>query len=905
MIDRFSSRRGSLKGFLPERLRGARGYDRIAGFFSSSILEVAGEALDAMADGAPIRVICNSQLDPLDVATARAAKGAMFQEWCQSLPADLPPRLKERLARLNRFLSGGRFKVRVLPDAVFGLVHGKAGVITAADGSRTCFLGSANESKTAWEMNYEIVWTDASADSVAWVQEEFDALWNHPKAFDLADAVILDVERLSRRVVVADIGDWTADGNPDPATPVVELPVYRREYGLWAHQKYFVKLAFDQHLRGGARLVLADQVGLGKTVQVALAAKLMTLVGGGSVLILVPKALQRQWQDEVWRLLDLPTAIWAGAGWEDEHGVLHPGRAPDDLRRCPRRIGIVSTGLVIQSPDSAAALEAQSYECVILDEAHRARRSNLGLTHRREAAQPNNLLRFLRGVAPNAKSLLLATATPVQMDPIEAWDLLEALNRVGGGRGRVLGTRYSRWIKSPREGLDYVLGRVEPPTGLDDIWAWLSDPLPPSDEGRDFEIIRRDLDLADTETWAPPEALDRLPASDRRRVQGLKVDLFQKHNPFIRHMVRRTREYLETTLDPETGEPYLPRVGVRLFGEKDDEAVVLPTFLKDAYAAAESFCDIVGRRPGLSSGYLKTLLLRRVGSSIEAGRRTAERMLRSSDSDADEDDDAQGHPRSALYPLLPAEVGELKRFLGLLRHTSADDPKAAVVDEILFHGVEGSEPWSERGCIIFSQYFDSASWLAERLSRRLSDEPIALYAGSGRSGLWRGGTFSRLDREPIKTGVRDGTYRLLVGTDAASEGLNLQKLGTLINLDLPWNPTRLEQRKGRIQRIGQAREEVYIYNVRYRGSVEDRVHYLLSTRLQAIHDLFGQLPDTLEDVWVNVALRDEAKAREVIDAVPTSHPFELRYDRIEKVDWESCARVLDRQSQLDALRVGW
>ncbi len=153
--------------------------------------------------------------------------------------------------------------------------------------------------------------------------------------------------------------------------------------------------------------------------------------------------------------------------------------------------------------------------------------------------------------------------------------------------------------------------------------------------------------------------------------------------------------------------------------------------------------------------------------------------------------------------------------------------------------------------------------------------------------------------------MRDGTYRLLVGTDAASEGLNLQKLGTLINLDLPWNPTRLEQRKGRIQRIGQARDEVYMYNLRYRGSVEDRVHDLLSTRLQAIHDLFGQLPDTLEDVWVNVALRDEAKAREVIDAVPASHPFELRYDRIEKVDWESCARVLDRESQLEALRVGW
>jgi len=127
----------------------------------------------------------------------------------------------------------------------------------------------------------------------------------------------------------------------------------------------------------------------------------------------------------------------------------------------------------------------------------------------------------------------------------------------------------------------------------------------------------------------------------------------------------------------------------------------------------------------------------------------------------------------------------------------------------------------------------------------------------------------------------------------------------LINLDLPWNPTRLEQRKGRIQRIGQVRDEVYVYNMRYRGSVEDRVHELLSSRLEAIRDLFGQLPDTLEDVWVEVALRDEEKAKQVIDAVPPTHPFEMKYDRVEHVDWESCADVLDSEAQLEVLSRGW
>lgn len=135
--------------------------------------------------------------------------------------------------------------------------------------------------------------------------------------------------------------------------------------------------------------------------------------------------------------------------------------------------------------------------------------------------------------------------------------------------------------------------------------------------------------------------------------------------------------------------------------------------------------------------------------------------------------------------------------------------------------------------------------------------------------------------------------------------MNLQRLGTLINLDLPWNPTRLEQRKGRIQRIGQVRDEVYVYNMRYKGSVEDRVHELLSSRLADIFGLFGQIPDILEDVWIDVANGEIDAARKLIESIHPRHPFDERYNRVENINWETCAVVLKEEEKKAVLLEGW
>ena len=79
---------------------------------------------------------------------------------------------------------------------------------TLADGFQTAFLGSANETREAWRMNYEIVWEDTSPEGVAWVQEEFDALWHHPMAAPLSEVIVQDIERISQRRVLFTVPAW-------------------------------------------------------------------------------------------------------------------------------------------------------------------------------------------------------------------------------------------------------------------------------------------------------------------------------------------------------------------------------------------------------------------------------------------------------------------------------------------------------------------------------------------------------------------------------------------------------------------------------------------------------------------------------------------------------------------------
>jgi superfamily II DNA or RNA helicase len=898
-INRFSSRRQRLDhAFLADRFRGAKSYKRIAGYFRSSIFELIGEEIASIPK---VQIVCNSELDAADVAVSKHVRETALKECWNEAPAEVEALLhRDRYRRLHDLLTSGRVEIRVVPkDRVF--IHGKAGVIEAADGVKTCFLGSINETKSAFAQNYEILWEDPSPDGVAWVEEEFDALWQD--AYPLPDAIIEEIKRVADRV---EIRFDEAKTDELPAAALAESPIYRGGEQLQPWQRSFVTM-FMQHREtyGKVRLLLADDVGVGKTLSLGASAMISALLGDGPVLILCPSTLTVQWQVELSDKLGIPSAVWSSTKkvWFDPKGHVIKTRGAEDITRCPFRIAIVSTGLIVHDSNERQYLLERKYGTVVLDEAHKARRRG-GLGQRKDEA--NNLLDFMLKIGLRTKNLLLGTATPIQTEVNELWDLLRVLN---AGADFVLGRKfYSRWADYEKV-LPVVKGD-EMPLEEKDAWEWLRNPLPPAGENALFATLRLQLGMPE-QIFYSDQGFGSLGFLEQQAVgQAMEPGFLQENNPIIRHTVLRRRQTLE-----EAG--LLEKVGVNIHPNPDAPAITyagvgfnglglltnLPFDL--AYQAAESFTMVLQKRTK-AAGFMKTLLLQRICSSFASGRATAERMLRR---EILEEEEQMQMLEEAMSALTDEEAEYLHTIVEELSRLEARDPKLNAVKHFLTSYPSEGKTWLEHGCIIFSQYYDTAFSLGKELAKSLTSEVVGVYAGTGKSGLFRGENFASVEREEIKSAVKKREIRLVVATDAAGEGLNLQTLGTLINVDLPWNPSRLEQRLGRIKRFGQARRSVDMLNLVYHETQDEKVYKVLSRRMKDRYDIFGGLPDTIEDDWIESVEKLEEMMDEYIHLRRQAHDvFEMRYQTTIDPDrdrWELCSSVLARRDVVDRLFMPW
>ena len=238
-------------------------------------------------------------------------------------------------------------------------------------------------------------------------------------------------------------------------------------------------------------------------------------------------------------------------------------------------------------------------------------------------------------------------------------------------------------------------------------------------------------------------------------------------------------------------------------------------YIRDHYQKYEA------ERKGL--GFIMTVYRRRLTSSFYAIQRSLERRLEflkgkdtglTDDDDTDQDDletdvtELFQFAAPETRKLFQGEIQYVEDFLAGLRTIGTDSKFERLVQHL-------NEFLKRRdSVIVFTQYTDTMDYLRDKL-RQVYGAQVACYSGRGGE-QWNGKAWSGTSKENIKTAFREHTeVKILLCTESASEGLNLQTCGVLINYDMPWNPMRVEQRIGRIDRIGQVYPRVWVRNYFY------------------------------------------------------------------------------------------
>ena len=213
-----------------------------------------------------------------------------------------------------------------------------------------------------------------------------------------------------------------------------------------------------------------------------------------------------------------------------------------------------------------------------------------------------------------------------------------------------------------------------------------------------------------------------------------------------------------------------------------------------------------------------------------------------------EDEAIEGAVLASTIAELEREVTELRVLEDLARSLRASgvDRKWNELRSILQSDEfnSGAEP---RKIIIFTEHKDTLSYLVERITTLLgSDDMVEVIHGG----------VNRDTRRRVQEAFRnDPTTRILIATDAAGEGVNLQRANLMVNYDIPWNPNRIEQRFGRIHRIGQT-QICYLWNLVANETREGRVFERLFEKIEEQRRVYGdQIYDCLGDAQINRACK--------------------------------------------------
>ena len=884
-----------LESFYIPALSNSVRYDRIAGFFSSSALAVAAQGVaEFIQSGGTMRLLVGAKLSPVDVEAINSGNNSLKDSLVESFhgllddPAALVDTIQsERLKILAWLVANDRLVIRVVVkeditgclESEDGYFHAKGGILSDSEGNAIAFSGSINESAQAWLKNYEnfhvfCSWEDKDIDRLEEESDAFEQIWNGTeegwRTVHFPDAVkqrLIDMagEEPPLTDPLARTGGgvdervrWFARYLSDAphlinygwlvgveTAPVEPYPNQRR-------------VAYEVLNHFPCRRLLADEVGLGKTIEAGLI--LRSAILSGMVkrsLIVVPASLLRQWQEELRDSFRLEVPIFTGnrylfydkMGKRKEYDV-PKGKTPWNTYPAV----LVSAQMYRREDRRREVLEAGTWDLVIADEAHHARRHDfLDKTRYR----PNLLLQLLLQLKDKSRAMLLLTATPMQVDILEVFDLFQLLDPPGQwGVDQTEFTSYFEQAGLPVKDVAWhqvlpLLNDIrEANGGWDEHW------IASAQDGLGFVDFQELVNCMESGG-----------KSDIVRLTPIQQEWLRKavhvHNPIQQLMFRHTRSLLRKYYKAGLLKNPIPRreptpKWIKLDKEAHRLYTDIERYLSEFYRRYEE------DRRGL--GFVMTVYRRRLTSSFFALAESFQRKLEFLQGKADTlgltNEDTEEYTLfddkdfTSDRPKLATVKEEIDRVEQLLTRIGQmeEEPKFTQLKEDLSIFLLGHDQ-----VIVFTQYTDTMKYLRANL-KSVYGSKLACYSGEGGelyepdTDCWRG-----LSKDRVQQRFSEGEIKVLLCTEAGAEGLNLQSCAVIINYDMPWNPMRVEQRIGRVDRIGQKKPSVQIRHYFYEDTVELLVYQALATRIEWFEAVVGRLQPILqqtENLIKEVAMMD-------------------------------------------------
>lgn len=892
--------------YIPALQRSVR-YDRSAGFFSSSALAIAAAGVAGLIqNNGRMRLLVGAELSDRDVQAivkGQTIEEIVEQKLIEVLNQPVEEVMRQRWEVLAWMIANHTLEIKVvLPIDQRGLpiphaveyFHIKEGIFTDSSGDQISFAGSVNESLTAWQRNYEQFdvyrsWDESRPYHMQRVHR-FDRLWNGKEefwlAFDIPQAArskLIDFaptsapeydpldrrDRLTQRITqdieerlrkeriifqfLRDLPYMPGNEHLGAATSAVEP---------WPHQIRVAQQIIENYPRS---YMLCDEVGLGKTIEAGLVLRQLVITKTvRRCLLLVPRSVARQWQEELYEKFVLDIPLFDGRHFKNYSGEQLQPQHPDSNPWNQFDIFIATSQLAKRQERHEQLRQARPWDLIMVDEAHHARRKDF---LQENYYRPNRLLDLLTDPKIRKQSILLMTATPMQVHPLEVWDLLKVLGL--GGKWGADSSNFMAFFTELRQS-DFSS------ISWDFVFSMVCDYLE-TGGSLDPAFVQDGRRALGPVNWKKVEELPctnnvsgrikRLPVSTQPYIR----ELARRHTPLRQYMFRNTRDLLREYVTQGLLDATVPNrapelVWIPMRADERDLYERIEEYISQFYRKYEA------KRTGL--GFVMTVYRRRLTSSFYAVRKSLERRLEflqgqlqngswATDEDIEQEEltaDIGEELNDLETGFYQEEVDYVRDFLSHLDQLIAYDSKTEQLVTDL-----GRLFLTHSTVIVFTQYTDTMDYLRAKLLDVYHDQ-VACYSGRGGE-LWNGISWVEVSKEEIKQKFRRGDeVKILLCTEAASEGLNLQTCGVLINYDMPWNPMRVEQRIGRIDRIGQIHETVYIRNYFYEETIEARVYQALSNRIDWFENVVGNLQPILARIGrvienLVMTTRDEREAR--------------------------------------------